>query len=119
MNNKFKMIGCTVLGFVLGSATIVGANQAIQAMQNTQIKVKLNGQVQEFKDETTGESQYPITYNNRTYLPLRNVANLSGLNVDYDKDSNTALLNQDIINKRWKGNNYQSRRTTWQNWTRR
>ncbi len=79
--------------FILGSATIVGANQAIQAMQNTEIKVSLNGQVQTFKDETTGEVQYPITYHDRTYLPLRNVAQLAGVNVDYDHVSNTAILN--------------------------
>ncbi len=97
MNNKAKMVGCTIAGFILGSLTIAGANQAIRAMQNTQIKVKLNYQVQEFKDETTGETQYPITYNNRTYLPLRNVANLAGLDVYYDNDTNTALLSQDVI----------------------
>jgi hypothetical protein len=77
---------------VIGGLTVVGANQAIQAIQNTEIKVSLNGQIQEFKDELTGETQYPITYNSRTYLPLRNVAQLSGLDVDYDTASNTAIL---------------------------
>ena len=72
--------------------TVVGANQAIQAIQNDQIKISLNGQVQAFKDETTGEIQYPLTYHDRTYLPLRNVAQLSGLSVDYDYDTNTAIL---------------------------
>ena len=61
-------------------------------MQNTEIKVSLNGQIQEFKDETTGETQYPITYNGRTYLPLRNIANLFDASVDYDKDTKTAVL---------------------------
>ena len=94
-NGNFKLIGGLVVGMIIGGATIVGANQYIQAMQNTEIKVSLNGQVQEFKDETTGEIQYPITYNNRTYLPLRNVAQLSGLDVDYDTDTNTAILFND------------------------
>lgn len=92
-NSNFKLIGGLIAGILIGSATIVGANQAIQAIQNTEIKVSLNGQVQEFKDETTGEVQYPITYHNRTYLPLRNVAQLSGLKVDYDSTTNTARLN--------------------------
>ncbi len=81
-----------VASFILGSATIVGANQAIQAMQNTEIKISLNGEIQTFKDETTGEVQYPITFHNRTYLPLRNIAQLSELDVDYDANNNEAKL---------------------------
>ena len=93
MNNNLKVILGTVAGIMIGGLTVVGANQAIQAIQNTEIKVSLNGQIQEFKDETTGEVQYPITYHDRTYLPLRNVAQLAGLNVDYNQASNTAILN--------------------------
>jgi hypothetical protein len=92
MKSDLKVIFGALAGFMIGGFTVVGANQAIQAIQNTEIKVSLNGQVQEFKDETTGEKQYPITYHDRTYLPLRNVAQLSGLNVDYDNKTNTALL---------------------------
>ncbi len=92
MKNNVKVILGTIAGFILGGATIVCANQAIQAIQNTEIKISLNGQVQEFADEATGEKQYPITYNNRTYLPLRNVAELSGLDVDYDASTKTAIL---------------------------
>ena len=91
-NSNFKLVGGLLAGMIIGGATVVGANQTIQAIQNTEIKVNLNGQVQEFKDETTGEAQYPITYHDRTYLPLRNVASLSGLDVDYDNKSNTAIL---------------------------
>ena len=94
MKNNFKTICIAIIAFILGSATVVLANQAIQAIQNTQIKVSLNGEIQEFKDETTGETQYPITYNDRTYLPLRNIAELSGLKVDYDNETNTAILEQ-------------------------
>ena len=61
MNNNLKVILGTVAGIMIGGLTVVGANQAIQALQNTEIKVSLNGQIQEFKDETTGEVQYPIT----------------------------------------------------------
>ncbi len=92
-NGNFKLISGFIAGIIVASATVVGANQAIQAIQNTEIKVSLNGQVQTFKDETTNETQYPITYHDRTYLPLRNVAQLAGLNVDYDSSTNTAILN--------------------------
>ena len=96
-NNNFKLVSGLIAGMLIGGATIVYANQAIQALQNTEIKVSLNGQVQTFKDETTGEVQYPITYHDRTYLPLRNVARLSGLDVDYDENTNTAILNNDVF----------------------
>ena len=95
MNNKLKMVSCTLVGLMIGGITVVGANQAIQAIQNNQIKVSLNGVVQEFRDETTSEIQYPLTYNDRTYLPLRNIAQLAGLKVDYDNSTNTAILKSD------------------------
>ena len=87
-------------GFIMGLATgltiagtsLVLANSQIQAILNDQIKVTLNGQLQEFKDETTNETQYPITYKDRTYLPLRTVADLVGVDVDYDVKTNTAKL---------------------------
>lgn len=91
-NDNFKLGVGFLAGMLIGGVTLVEANQAIQAIQNTEIKISLNGQVQEFKDEITGEVQYPITYHDRTYLPLRNIAQLSGLSVDYDNDSETAIL---------------------------
>ena len=110
MKNSIKVVCGTIAGFVLGSITIVGANQAIQAIQNTEIKVSLNGLVQTFKDETTGEVQYPITYHNRTYLPLRNVAQLAGLNVNYDENTNTAILKNNSLDL-FKGKAYNTETT--------
>ncbi len=81
-------------GLTVAGASLVFANSQIQAILNDQIKVTLNGQVQEFKDETTNETQYPITYKDRTYLPLRTVANLVGVGVDYDANTNTAMLSR-------------------------
>ena len=80
------------VGLAIAGASIVLANSQIQAIINDQIKVKLDGSTQEFRDETTNEIQYPITYHDRTYLPLRTVANLVGVQVDYDEESKTAIL---------------------------
>ncbi len=126
MNRNFKSVLGVVVGAIIGGLTVVTANQAIQAMQNTEIKVSLNGEVQTFKDETTGEVQYPITYHDRTYLPLRNVANLAGLYVDYDNNTNTAILESqnkdesnfdtifaDIVNYDKRTGNYISIRKLW------
>ena len=93
---KGFILGLTT-GIVLTGASLVLANSQIQAILNDQIKVTLNGQVQKFKDETTNETQYPITYHDRTYLPLRTVANLVGVDVDYDAGSNMAILKNDIL----------------------
>ena len=82
-----------VAGLTIAGASLVFANSQIQAILNNQIKVTLNGITQEFRDESTNEVQYPITYHDRTYLPLRTVANLVGVGVDYDANTNPALLN--------------------------
>ena len=85
-----------VAGLTIAGAPMVAASSQIQAILNDKIKVSLNGQVQEFRDETTNEIQYPITYKNRTYLPLRTVANLVGVGVDYDEKSDTAILKRGV-----------------------
>lgn len=90
--SKVTFVCGVISGILIGGISIVCANQAIQAIQNTNISVSLNDHIYTFKDETTGETQYPITYNNRTYLPLRNVAQLAGLDVDYDQTNNIAQL---------------------------
>ena len=110
MNTNFKMICSALAGFMIGGITFVCANQVIQATQNDQIKITLNGEIQVFKDETSGAIQYPITYDNRTFLPLRTVANLVGVNVDYDSTTNTAILTtKDYISSTpTKDNNTQS-----------
>ena len=50
-----KIFFSILAGIMIGSATVVSANQAIEAIQNHKIKVRLNGSIQTFKDEKTGE----------------------------------------------------------------
>ena len=90
MKKSFFM-GLTT-GIAITGISMVMASSQIQALLNDQIKVSLDGKVQEFRDETTNEVQYPITYLDRTYLPLRTVANLVGVDVDYDASTQTAIL---------------------------
>ena len=80
-------------GLTIAGASLSFASSHVQALLNDQIKVTLNGVVQTFVDEKTNETQYPLTYNNRTYLPLRTVADLVGVDVEYDGTTNTAVLN--------------------------
>lgn len=80
------------VGLTVAGASLVFANSEIRAILNNKIKVTLNGITQTFRDETSNAVQYPITYENRTYLPLRTVANLVGVEVGYDEKTNTAIL---------------------------
>lgn len=91
-NSIKKVVTAGLAGFVLGTTLTVSAGTWIQAYRNDEIKITLNGEVQTFRDATTNEIEVPITYNDRTYLPLRSLATLVGLNVDYDANTKTAIL---------------------------
>lgn len=93
MKNNIKAVATASLaGFILGTTLTVSAGTWIQAYRNDEIKITLNGKEQTFRDATTNEIELPITYNNRTYLPLRSLATLLGISVDYDANTKTAIL---------------------------
>ena len=75
---------------------MIGANAAdtvkpITATLNYGITVKYNGETQELKD-AGGNRVYPISYEGTTYLPVRAVANLLGIEVNWDGPTNTVWL---------------------------
>ena len=92
MNNNTKVILGALAGFIIGGMTVTVANQAIQAIQNTEVKIKAFGEIQTFKDEKTNEIEYPITFKDRTYLPLRSIAKIFDVDIDYDFEKNTIDL---------------------------
>lgn len=93
MKIKKFLFGATC-GFILGMGiTSFAANQYVQVLLNTKIKLSVNGEIKTMSDATTGEIEYPLTYKDRTYIPLRSVATLLGANVDYDGITNTAIVN--------------------------
>ena len=94
LKGNLKVIFGIAAGFILGSTTAVIANQTIQAIQNTEVSVCLDGEFQTFRDASTNEIQYPITYHDRTYLPLRNIADLMDIDVDYDAKNNIVILGE-------------------------
>jgi hypothetical protein len=73
---------------VSGASTLV----EIQAYLNNGIKVVLHGKPFEPVDPDDGSKYVPITYNGRTYLPLRAVAEGAGLKVTWDANTGTAYL---------------------------
>lgn len=93
MNRKMSNILSATTGLIMGLSITAMASQWVQAWQNTDINIRINGETQILRDATTGEREYPLTYNGRTYLPLRSIATLLGYNVDFDQNSNSAIVN--------------------------
>ena len=65
----------------------------ITAQINYSIKMKFNGL--DFNPiESDGTSIRPITYNGRTYLPLRALSEKLGVAVDWDQNTQTVILGE-------------------------
>lgn len=93
---KRKLIPALVLTLTLLCGITIGATasngiQKIQADLDPTISVKYNGQEQVLKD-ANGTRIFPIAYNNTVYLPIRAVAGLAGLGVDWDGTTRSVLL---------------------------
>lgn len=67
--------------------------QEINAYLNSNVNFKLDGEEQILKD-ASGVRTYPITYQGTTYVPIRSVANLLGVNVDWDQATQSILLGE-------------------------
>lgn len=85
---KQIIAGAVVLGTF---ATGVCAGAAINAQLKPNIKVVLDGKMQQITD-SYGNTTAPISYNDTTYLPIRSVANLCGKTVGWDSASQTITL---------------------------
>ena len=94
---KFKKhIVTLAVALALVGSFVLGANAsttltAIQAYLNYGITIEYNGETQQMFD-ANGVRLYPITYNNSTYVPIRAVSNILGVNVDWDQATKTVIL---------------------------
>lgn len=79
-----------VLCFGMGVAA-AGNLETISAYLNHGITIKLDG-VQKTLYDASGNPTSPITYQGTTYIPLRSISNLIGLDVQWDGANNTVLL---------------------------
>ena len=94
--NRKKSISILALALIMASCFALGASassalQEIKAYLDPTITIKLEGEAQTFLD-AKGNRVYPITYQGSTYLPVRAVAGLVGLDVDWDQATQTVLL---------------------------
>ena len=95
---KKKLIPALALTLALLCGITIGAGasnglQEITAYLNSNITVKMDGEAQTFLN-AQGTRVYPITYQGTTYLPVRAVAGLVGLDVNWDQATQTVELGQ-------------------------
>ena len=79
-----------VVCFAAGAAA-AGGLQEIKAYLNADITLKLDGEAQVLTD-ASGVRTYPITYNGTTYLPIRSIGTLLGVDVGWDQATQSVLL---------------------------
>ena len=89
MKNRKKELKGFVFGVILTvllSSTVVMANPVMQEIFFG-VSVRFNGAPVSFEHDMR-----PFTMDGRTFLPVRAVADLLGVEVDFDADTNTVLL---------------------------
>lgn len=80
-----------VLCVVLCVSALAVNLQQISAYLNYDIAIKLDGQEQLMYD-ANGTRVYPISYEGTTYVPIRAVSNMLGIDVNWDQASYSVLL---------------------------
>jgi len=96
MKKKILAVICIVLALVIGMTIGLAASgqlQKITAYLNYGITVKYDGDVQKMFD-ANGKRVYPISYEGTTYVPIRAVSNMMGVDVEWDGPNNTVWLGQ-------------------------
>ena len=88
-----KKLMAFVLAMVMAFGLIVSASAAesITVQLRPDVTVKLDNKTQVMTD-TNGSPVYPIMNGGTTYLPVRAVSNMLGINVDWDAATQTILL---------------------------
>jgi len=93
-----KKLAAAAVALSLFAATsagvYAGANMTqIKAYLNAGLKFKVDGKPVQLRDGS-GNTLVPITYNNTTYLPVRSVADLLNVGVDFDQKSGTVQIGE-------------------------
>jgi hypothetical protein len=84
-----QFIAGLIVGVMLMSAVFAGT-QTIEAFYNN-IKISIDGKAVELKD-ATGNPVEPFIYNGTTYLPVRAIAEVLGMEVKFNETTNTVEL---------------------------
>lgn len=93
---KTKLIRGISIALVMVMCMAVGAFaatnlQEIKAYLNYDLAIRYDGELQTMYD-ANGNKVLPISYNGTTYLPIRAVGNMMGIDVGYDAENYQVLL---------------------------
>ena len=94
MKKKWIVMLAVVMLFAFTAGVFAApAVEQITASLAADIKITLNGDSWQPKD-ADGSDLYPIIYNDRTYLPVRAVAEALGIKVNWDESTRTVILGE-------------------------
>jgi hypothetical protein len=92
---KRKLIISALVSVIMIASMSIGvfaaSSEYIQALLNKNVKVSLNSEVWQAKDQS-GNNIYPLTYEGTTYIPIRSAAEALNVGIGYDATTNTVLL---------------------------
>ncbi len=98
MKKKWILMLAVVMLFAFTAGVVAAPDvQQITAKLATDFKITLNGNAWAPKDNADGSTLYPIVYKNRTYLPVRAVAEALDVNVDWDAKTSTVILGEAAV----------------------
>lgn len=85
------LIMLTSMGVAFGAGTQVD----IKAIMDSGVKIMYNNEAQKLVD-VNGVTKDPIMYNGTTYVPIRSVADILGVSVDWDNENRQVLLQDNV-----------------------
>ena len=93
LNKKIsiKSLLVLLLAIICVAGTLAATQVRINALLTPDVKITYNGVVQTPRDGN-GNVVYPVNYNGYTYLPIRGLAGILGIDIDWDQNSKTVLL---------------------------
>ena len=92
---KINFILTMILVFAMGLGAR-SVNDLVQVVIARDVQVSLNGELQNLRT-VEGEKVHPIIHEGTSYLPVRAIAELAGLDVDWDAESGTVLLSKNEL----------------------
>lgn len=80
-----KTVATLGIGMMIGSATLAAAAPSTVQAVLTKFSLSVNGHEQKLEND-------PLVYNGKTYLPVREVAEITGYKLNYDNKSKSIKL---------------------------
>ena len=92
-----KRLICLFMCLILITASVaaVSAEETVTVTENGKIYFSFDGNDTICFDEVTGKYLYPISYRDRTYVPLRFLCNFTGIGVEWIEETKTVALSSE------------------------